>query len=636
MRRAALEAAPVLAHSYYGPVEGRVVAIDRSAGDAVRLTLDRVRLEHPGPGPAPHRVRISLHGDVAPLAPVAGQWVAVTAHLAPPGGPVEPGGFDFRRHAWFLGLGAVGYAREPMVELAPPGPGAMPVQVLRRAVALRIAQVLPGATGAFAVAVTTGDRSAMGQAALEDLRAANLAHLLAISGLHMGLLAGVVFAAVRLALALWPWVALRWPVKKIAALAALTAASGYLALSGGNVATERAFVMAAVMLVAVLADRRALSLRAVALAALIVLLRRPEALTGPGFQMSFAATVALVTVFGALRDRATGRARRWFDPVLAVVISSAVAGAATAPFGAAHFNQISRLGLIANLLSVPMMGAVVMPSAVAAACLAPFGAEALALKVMGLGLDWILRIAHAVAAQPGAIGHVAAPPPAVLPLLSLGALLVCLWRGWPRWLGLAPLAVALALWATVERPALLVAENGGLVGLMTAEGRALSRERGAGFVARVWLENDGDPADQATAAARWRDGAVRHVTGARRVAGLTGCGGAVLVVTNAPAPPLQGCRVIGPETLSRTGAVSLVLEEGGARIVASDRRAGAARPWHDDMSGDLAGNLAWGDTLAALALRWRGARPRPIPQPELSPVVLQEPIHLSGRAAPDP
>ena len=153
---------------------------------------------------------------------------------------------------------------------------------------------------------------------------------------------------------------------------ALLLAAGYLALSGGNVATERAFVMVAVVL-AVMLDRRAFSLRAVAVAAVVLLVLRPEALLGPGFQMSFAATTALVAVFGWLRDRPGALGPRWLRPVSALVISSAVAGAATAPVAAAHFNQIAHFGLIANLLSVPLMGVVVMPAALAAAALMPLG-----------------------------------------------------------------------------------------------------------------------------------------------------------------------------------------------------------------------------------------------------------------------
>ena len=596
--RAHMVAEPVLGFRYYGPVEGRIVAIDRSASDKVRLTLDRVRLHDVAPDRTPARVRVSLHGRQGFVTPEPGLTVILTGHLSPPGGPVEPGGFDFRRNAWFDRLGAVGYTRTPVLAIAPAeaGRAGLAIHRVRMALSRAVQDSMGGGAGAFAAAILTGDRAALPAEDVEALRASNLAHLLAISGLHMGLLSGVVFGGLRLALALIPFVALRLPTKKIAAVAALGAAAGYLALSGGSVATLRAFVMVAVMLVAVLLDRRAISLRSVAIAATIVLLLRPEELLGPGFQMSFAATTALVAVYGWLRDRPALRARlpRALKAVGGVVLTSAVAGAATAPYGAAHFNQISEYGLLANLLSVPLMGAVVMPAAVAAAVLWPVGLAGVALEAMRLGILWILAVAHRVADLPGALAHVPAPGPAVLPLLSLGALVWLLWQGRARHLGALPVAAALALWVSVERPALLVSETGGLIGLMTPEGRALSKPRGDGFAARVWLENDGDPIDQAGAAGRpglpgsradrrfrVADLAIRHVTGRDLSARLGAtCGPGLVILNQVPDTRPDGpCRVIDPAVLRRTGALAVVVREGTARTVTARDRTGA-RLWN--------------------------------------------------------
>uniref|UniRef100_A0AAN0M8L4 ComEC/Rec2 family competence protein n=1 Tax=Yoonia rhodophyticola TaxID=3137370 RepID=A0AAN0M8L4_9RHOB len=337
--------APVLGFRYYGAIEGRVVNIDRSASDAIRLTLDRVVLERMAPDRTPERVRVSLHGDQVLRGFQPGETLIMTGHLSPPAGPAEPGGFDFQRHAWFLQLGAVGYTRTPVLRLAAAddaGSWRMKIFAMRMAISTAVRGAMPGEPGAFAAAIMTGDRSGMGQGTLADLRASNLAHLLAISGLHMGLLTGFIFAAVRYGLAFIPAIALRWPTKKIAAICALLVGAFYLALSGGNVATERAYVMVAVMLLAVLLDRRALSLRAVAMAAIIILVWQPESLTGPGFQMSFAATTALVAVFGWLRRFEMHQLPRWTRPVLSVVISSAVAGFATAPLRP-HISTSSRI-----------------------------------------------------------------------------------------------------------------------------------------------------------------------------------------------------------------------------------------------------------------------------------------------------
>lgn len=586
--RAHYVAGPVLGWRYYGAIEGRIVAIDRSQSDALRLTLDRVVLERVSSARTPLRVRISLHGDQThSITAVPGLRVMTTGHLSPPGGPVEPGGFDFQRHAWFAGLGAVGYTRNPVLGVAEAAQGHAGLAVfrLRMAASARVQDALLGDIGGFATAITTGDRSAISQTALSDLRASNLAHLLAISGLHMGLLSAVVFGGLRLVLSLVPWVALRWPTRSIAAAGALVAASGYLALSGGNVATERAFVMVAVALGALMLGRRALSLRAVAIAATIVLTLRPEALLGPGFQMSFAATTALVAVFGWLREADLSLGPKWLAPAVATFISSAVAGLFTAPVGAAHFNTIAHFGLVANLLSVPLMGVLVMPAAVAALVLAPFGLDHIALWVMGLGLRWILAVAAFVADINGAQGHVKGPGSWTLPLLAIGLLWLVLWQGRLRFAGLASVVLGFVLWHEATRPAVLIADTGGLVGVMTLQGRALSKPKGAGFVAANWLENDGDGADQPAAADRWQGDmqiaghTIIHLTGKRAVADFGKCAAGQIVVVSVMVEKDWGdCTVFDPQTLRATGSVALRVVEGHLETQTARQMAGT-RLW---------------------------------------------------------
>ncbi|NRB04015.1 MAG: ComEC family competence protein [Rhodobacteraceae bacterium] len=571
-------AAPILFGRYYGPVEGRIVGMDRSASDALRLTLDDVRLDRVSPQDTPARVRISLHGDRSwDTSLVPGAQVMTTAFLSPPRGPVEPGGFDFRRHSWFQQIGAVGYTRIPVLSRGPPDTSwRLAVFRLRIAVSRHIRAALPGDVGGFAAAITTGDRSGLSLATIETLRATNTAHLLAISGLHMGLLTGFVFTLMRLSLALVPLHVLGWPPKKIAAVGAMGVGAAYLALAGGNVATERAFVMISVAFTAILFDRRAISLRAVAVAAMIVLALRPEALLSPGFQMSFAATAALVAVFGGLRD--VRWQPRWVAGVAGLVISSAVAGLATAPVGAAHFNAVARFGLIANLLSVPVMGMLVVPAAVLSVLLAVIGLEGWGLSLMALGLNWILGVADWIAGWPDARRLVPAPPTVVLPLMALGALWGILWLGRLRFLGLVPVIAAFGLWANVQRPDVIVADDATLIGVMTGEGRAVSKSKGGGFVAQNWLEHDGDGASQIEAALRWPEqgvvfpGSARiwHVRGKREAAVFSGCTKGDLVVTQAELPP-QRCEILDVEVLRTTGAIALYVHKAGVtRITVRD------------------------------------------------------------------
>ena len=574
--RAHLVAAPMLEVRYYGAVQGRIIEIDRSQSDALRITLDQVVLQDLPPDKTPRTVRISLPGQEAGFDP--GQVVLLTASLAAPEGPAEPGGFDFRRMAYFEQLGAVGYSRSPVLLWAEPAVGAQMINRLRTRLSAALMAAVPGDAGAFASGVMTGDRSGISLGTVQALRDSNLAHLLAISGMNMAFLTGFVFVLLRYGLALIPPLALRVNAKKIAAVVAFGVALFYLLLSGANVATERAFLMVCVMLGAVLFDRRALTLRSVALAAVILLLLQPESLSEPGFQLSFAATVVLIAGFGAL-DRQILRERlpRWLMPVFTLVLSSVLAGLATAPFAAATFNRFTDYGLLANLLTVPVMS-VLMAAGAVAALLAPIGLAAPALWLMDLSARWILFIAHWVAGLDGAVTPIVAPGPWVMPLITLAAVWLILWRGAVRWAALAPLLAGVILWVGTERPALLISSDGALVGLLSDAGRALSAGRGAGFTAEAWLQDDGDLASQQLA----YDRAGFSGPKAARAFDLQGwhgialvgkvdpdalraaCAAADLVVVPSAIEPVDpqpdGCIVVDRKMLDQTGALAISVQ----------------------------------------------------------------------------
>ena len=584
--------APMLDFRYYGPVEGRIVHIDRSQSDALRLTLDQVVLREVAPDRTPERVRVSLQNEQPWLDPVPGQVVVLTASLAAPEGPVEPGGFDFRRMAYFDQLGAVGYTRKPVLLLEEPMGGALPIDRLRSHLTKGMLAHMDGQAGAFAAGAMTGDRSAITEDTVAALRDSSLAHLLAISGMNMAFLTGFVFALFRYGLALVPYVALRVNTKKVAAVVSLGVALFYLLLSGANVATERAFIMIAVFLGAVLLDRRALTLRSVAVAAAILLLAKPESLLNPGFQMSFAATIALIVGFAALEGSIyRQRIPRWLMPVFTLVLSSVIGGFATAPYAAAHFNRFTDYGLLANLLTVPVMGAVIMPAGAVAALLAPLGLAWLPLWAMEQGARWILFVAHWIGGLEGSVTAIPSPGPWVLPLFSLGALWLILWRGRVQWAGFAPVLTALALWMAADRPLLLISGDGKLLGLDGPDGRSLSAAKGGGFSAENWLQNDGDLTEQKEAAARpgfkgpkgerWFDlGGERAValSGKGAAAKLAGaCAEASLVILadvaeTAPA----GCSLIDSRMLQATGPLAVRENDAGLQFV---RTKEASRLW---------------------------------------------------------
>lgn len=579
--------APVLTQDYFGAVEGRVIGISRSASNRVRLTLDDVILYGVEPSEAPARVRISLSKS-APTDQ-AGQRILVYARLSGPNGPVEPDGFDFRRMAWFSQLGGIGYALGPVLPSMNPQDQTAAAAVLQ--VRMKLSHALTarisGAEGGFASAILTGDRSHIDPASLADLRASNLAHLLAISGLHMGLLTGLIFSGVRIALALFPGFALRRPTKKIAAIAALLAGLAYLVLSGASVATQRAYVMAVVVFVAVLLDRPAFTLRGVALAALIILIIRPESLTGAGFQMSFAATIGLVSAFDVLRHQSWWRAAqtrpgRLAKGVFVVAFTSAVAGLATAPISAFHFNQVAQYGLLANVLAVPVMGFVIMPGAILGIIMSPLGLDAIPFWVAGQGIGIVLDVAHWVAHLENSLIHVPMGPAAALGCIVMGCLLLTLLLGRARLAGTGLIALGAVLWMGSERPDILIDPTARLVGIKTPDGRVLTRSRGAGYAASTWLENDGDPSSQKIASKRldhlsdkdqaqllWLSGFETLVTSSGGA-----CSPGKIVLLEKGQSAKGGCTAFDAAMLSATGSVAVWFEKGQPRVVTAAERIG--------------------------------------------------------------
>ncbi len=504
--RTARVAAPVLEKdANWITIEGVLLSRTSRAEGGDRLVIAPDQFGDMPADRIPARVRINVRTQGDEARP--GDIVRVSAGLMPPPGPAAPGAFDFGRQAYFRQLGAVGYARSPLERVAE-APDNLSTGMshglarLRNDLTARIIAALPLPRGAVAAALMTGDRGGIPEKVLSDLRDAGLAHLLAISGLHMALFAGALFWLVRALLALIPGLSLRAPIKKWAAAIALLGAFGYLLISGASVATQRAFIMFTLIFVAVILDRPAITMRNVALAAFIVLALAPESIMEASFQMSFAAAVALVAFYEAARPWLSqwnaalaerGVVAKLLIYVAGIGLTSLVASAATAPFAAYHFNRVVDFGLVANLAAVPIVGIVVMPAALVAFIAMPLGLEALPLWVAGQGIAAILWIADQVASWPGAISAIPAMPAAALAWLALGGLWMCLWRGGVRWFGLAGLVAGVLIAIMAPRPHLLVDREGELVALRNATGAlTLSDARKASFSAELWLRRDAD------------------------------------------------------------------------------------------------------------------------------------------------
>jgi len=385
-----------------GPVmvEGWVSAVE-PAQKGVRLRLKPHAIVGLSENEMPTTVRLThrLSLNVAP-----GRFVRCWAILRPPPGPSIPGDYDFHRQAWFQGLGAVGYVQGRCRGGVLGAPKSLQVAAHLKVGAARrqLAHYTKAASGdragGFAAALVSGDRSFMAAEDQEMLRASGLAHLLAISGLHLGIVGGLVYFLFRQGLALIAPLSLRVPVQKPAAVAALIAITIYLVVSGASVSTQRAFIMSTVFFSAILMDRPALSLRSFSMAMIAVILIAPESVFAPGFQMSFAATGVLIAIYEAWSRHRTGGVNGFIERGIfatkSLVVTSVAASLATAPFAIFHFERLAPLGLLANLAAMPVVSLLCVPAAGLAIILAPFGLSHYGLALFGRSLEIVLLVAE--------------------------------------------------------------------------------------------------------------------------------------------------------------------------------------------------------------------------------------------------
>ncbi len=547
-----------------------------------RFVLRITEMDAAGRAPTLRRVRVSVRKGAAPAV---GSFVALKARLGPPLAPVRPGAYDFGRDLYFQDIAASGFVLGAITRLEPPEDGgrrlryAAIMQGLRDSIDARIRGTLAGDQRAIATALLTGRRDAITAPVNDAMFISGLGHVLSISGYHMAVVAGVVFFVVRALLALIPALTVTFPIKKVAAAAALVAAAFYLLLSGAEVATQRSFLMTAVVLIAVMVDRRAITFRTLAIAALIVLLIAPEALVHPSFQMSFAATLGLVALvqiglpalFARADSSATARAALWGGrEIVMLTLASLVAGLATMPYAAYHFHRITPYGVVANLLAMPMVTAVVMPAGLLGLAAMPFGLDGVFWRIMEIGIDWMIVVALWVATLPGAVGRMAAFGTGPLLLASLGIVLLGLLHT-PLRYGGALLLVAASGWAlSAPQPDVLIASDGRQVAVRGADGRLRVMQSGAdAFRTKEWLAADADSRMPDAPSLRDgvscdADGCVAAVAGGGLVAlsfradGLADdCARARLVVTLAQPPPDCAARLIGGDQLKSQGALAL-------------------------------------------------------------------------------
>jgi competence protein ComEC len=642
----ALIAHPVLAMPLWNVEIGGFVEAREERERSDRITVRVHSIAAPRLHEALERVRVSVRKGAAPAV---GSFVAFKARLSPPLEPLRPGGYDFARDMYFQRIGASGFALGRIRTLEPPQAPtlwlryAAAIDGMREAIDKRIRAVVPGDKGAIASALLTGKRDALSTPVFDAMYVSGIGHVLSISGYHMAVVVAIVFFVMRASLALVPG-ASRHPIKKWAAVVALAVATFYLLLSGAEVATQRSYIMIAIVLVGVMIDRATVTFRTLTVAALGVMLLAPEAVVHPSFQMSFAATLALVASYQqglpwltAGADTPLGaRIALWgLAWVVGSLIVSLMAGTATLPYAAYHFHRLGPYGALTNLLAMPVVSVWVMPMGILGIIALPFGLDGWCWQAMGAGLDWMIFIALWVTSLPGAFGRMAAFGTGALLVCSLGLVVLCLLKTPLRWAGAFLIAIAVVMMIRTPKPDVLIAADGSAFAIRGEDGRlAVVKSGSDAFAVHEWLAADADArdpkdkalgkgirCDEAGCVGRLRDGALVAIAKSTE-AFEEDCRRAALVVSARDAP--QGCAAQVVDRPVWRGAGAMTLRRTGAGFeVTPTRTAGYDRPWSpkplspERAEGSEAGRLA---PITPTARAPRSGAPQPLAsQPRTSP-----------------
>jgi len=473
---------------------GRIVDIEEQP-NRHRITLDDLTFSEEVP--PLHKIRLSLplaHSLTATI----GNRVSFQASLLPLSDPVSLNGYNFRQHAYFQGISATGRIKG-FLHIIEKQDQRLWLTTTRYHLTQTIRRHLPGQTGEIAAALITGDRSGIHADIRQAFTDAGLAHILAISGLHLTLVAGLVFLVSRRSLALIPPLAENYPLKKWAAILVIFFTFAYLAISGFGVPGQRAFVMITIVMMGILLDRNPLSMRLVAIAASIILLFRPESLLSASFQLSFAAVVALIAAYeggwAPLRQWSLegGLSRRLIAYGTSLIATTLIATLATTPYTIAIFNRFTLQAIIGNFLAIPLTSLWIMPIATLSVFSLLFGGYKPFFSLLSVGLEHLIHIAKTVSSWPGAAIVVPTPPSAFLAFITLGSLWICFWKRSWRWGGLILCGIGCLAPFLQSQPTIYAAADGSVLAYRKGNTLYVSDLKRGSFFTDQWMKELGLP-----------------------------------------------------------------------------------------------------------------------------------------------
>lgn len=408
-------------------VNGQVVGIPERDGDRLRFQFEVADLLHQGKSyPPPGRVRLSWYRDAPALG--AGEWWRLNVRLKPPRGFSNPGSFDYEGWLYGQGIRATGYVRNDSLNRRLPTPrlDLFSFDRWRAAGVGKFEKYIDSAPlQGVLIALAFGHRPYIDEEQWRVLRHTGTSHLVAISGLHVGLVAGLVFAVVRLFWVWLPGAALYLAAPRAAACAATVGALAYAALAGFSIPTQRALIMVAVVMGGLVFARNLKSSRTFFVALALILAWDPRAVLSIGFWLSFAAVAAILWMVCGKRA-ARGLVTQWCRVQLAIFLG-------LFPLLAFSFGQVALIAPVANLIAIPWVGFVVVPLVLLSVTLLPIS-EMLAsffMQSAHTALAWVWWILERLSALPIALWEVAQPPLWSVVLGSVGVAVVLLPRGVP-------------------------------------------------------------------------------------------------------------------------------------------------------------------------------------------------------------
>ena len=473
-------------------VEGTILQIIDSPNNR-KLLLDNLIIENLDSNQTPSSIRISTKSDLSDYA--VGDRIYLTTTLMPPPHPSFPGGFNFAEYSFFKEIGAIGFAQSRPYNLSLNNidTATKHINNLRKYLGRRIERAIDSKSSAIALALLIGDTTKIDKHSLNVVRISGIAHIIAISGLHVVIVVGLIFLSIRGMLSKFSNLAAVYDLKKIAAIFGIIGSFCYLIIAGSPISAQRAFIMSTITLVAILIDRTPKPIRSIAFAGIIILLLTPESMFSASMQMSFAACISLVASFTYLSkvfwpDQST-HLKKVLVYLLNTVISTLVAGSATAPFVIYHFNQFSTYSILTNIIAVPLTNFILMPLGAVGLLLIPFHLESLALIPMGWGIDFMIYVADIITSLPQSSLNFRSYTTWGLGLIASGGLLFCIMVAHLRWAAAILLLVGMLSNATFfkgNNPDILIDSSGKLFALRVEDSYYFSNKMRARFVRNSW------------------------------------------------------------------------------------------------------------------------------------------------------